>query len=97
MLVFLFSVTLAKYLGVNITARKYKDSAQFHNKKKIVGENVVMLRSRLIRNKSKGLNLYTHTGSRGNTDSPKIGTGEAQGSFTLNLLSLVKPAGKRPQ
>lgn len=30
---FLFPVALAKHLGVNITAQKYKDGAQFHKKK----------------------------------------------------------------
>lgn len=49
---FLFPVALAKHLGVNITALKYKDSAQFH-KKNSRREHVVILHSRLITNKSK--------------------------------------------
>lgn len=55
-----------------------------HNftKKNSRREHVVILHSRLITNKSNGLNLYTHW-SPGNTNTSKISTGEARGSFTL--------------
>lgn len=92
---FLFPVALAKYLGVNITAQKYKDGAQFH-KNNSRREHVVILHSRLITNKSKGLNLYTHW-SPGNTNTSKISTGEGSRFIhTLHIgkFSLLMPGGE---
>lgn len=61
---FLFSVTLAKYLGVNKTAQKNIKTVHNYTQKKIVGEKMQWF---FIANKSNGLNLYTHW-SPGNTD-----------------------------